>query len=184
MLCPDLLSIIRFCILSDEQTLTCWDVLTAKNWCCPSAPQTYPNARLSVTSWAMNEILFTRCSCSITLKRYRKRWHGAHYKVNTEFYDKWSGQFLISQINLQMYTQLLTPVFSSTIFIPVREMFTHILCLCFPWERAAIAMPCIQTRTEQFPHNNCTINNKINHSSRHIFPIIKRVKTCIPPTLV
>lgn len=45
---------------------TCCAVFMAKNWCCPSAPHTYPNALLSVTSLAMKEILFTTCSCSIT----------------------------------------------------------------------------------------------------------------------
>lgn len=48
------------------QSVTCCAVLMAKNWCCPSAPHTYPNALLSVTSLAMKEILFTTCSCSIT----------------------------------------------------------------------------------------------------------------------
>lgn len=52
--------------------VTCCAVFMAKNWCCPSAPHTYPKALLSVTSLAMKEILFTTCSCSITWEMWTR----------------------------------------------------------------------------------------------------------------
>jgi hypothetical protein len=43
---------------------------------------------------------------------------------------------------------VLTPVFSSMILMPDMDMLTQILCLCLPWDREAIAMPCKDTTTQ------------------------------------
>lgn len=68
--------------------VTCCAVFMAKNWCCPSAPHTYPNARLSVTSLAMKEILLTMCSCSIT---WVIRTKGFISRPNKTFRDELRG---------------------------------------------------------------------------------------------
>lgn len=106
--------------------VTCCAVLMAKNWCCPSAPHTYPNARLSVTSLAMKEILFTGCSCSIT------------WRIET---FEFSGGVVSAYQRVVKNAAQLTPDRSSTILMPDMEMLTQILCLCLPWERAATAIP-------------------------------------------
>lgn len=111
------------------QSVTCCAVLMAKNWCCPSAPHTYPNALLSVTSLAMKEILFTTCSCSIT------------WVTSTSGFLISRPQHKSAELQSDATVMELTPDLSSMILMPDMEMLIQILCLCLPWDRAATAIP-------------------------------------------
>lgn len=131
---------------------TCWVVLIAKNWCWPSAPHTYPNARLSVTSRAIKEILLTVCSCSITCRKNKK----INLKNPQQQEQSQKQLWILGTTQWQNSIVLLTPVFSSVILIPSREMFTQILCLCLPWERAATAMPYTHRTPQTVSETNAT----------------------------
>lgn len=154
--------------ISKHVTVTCCAVFMPTNWCCPSAPHTYPNALLSVTSLAMKEILFTTCSCSITWieeKCIVKRTQGCT-RCDGDGGEKQGGAGL-------------TPDLSSMILIPDKEMLTQILCLCLPWDRAATAIPWWKknkTHRFIFPLNTSLI--KSLYCVRPLRPLLWQMDVC------